>query len=344
VADISLGIGTSHAPQLGTPPDQWDQRATADRANSSLAFRGKDYPYEELRALRQSAFAADCEPDVWRARHSASRAAIAALGRAIHGAELDVLVIVSSDHKETFSDELLPQFAVYWGDSVQHVPLTQEALDAFPPGLAIAEVGNYPMEETTRACHPELAAHLIKETSRAGFDPAASRELPAGAYDDRGIPHGWGFVMQQVLGGENVPAIVPVFVNTFYEPNPPSAQRCYEFGRALGAAIRTFPADLKVGVVASGGLSHFVIDEELDRGFIHALAAKDAGFITAFDAKVLRSGTSEYRNWIVVAGALEEAALDAHCVDYQPCYRSEAGTGCGMAFVIWDNASVTQPA
>ena len=59
---------------------------------------------------------------------------------------------------------------------------------------------------------------------------------------------------------------------------------------------------------------------------------------------MLRSGTSEYRNWIVVAGALERAALKAHCVDYQPCYRSEAGTGCGMAFVVWDDASVAQPA
>jgi 3-O-methylgallate 3,4-dioxygenase len=342
VASISLGIGTSHAPQLGTPPEQWGQRAKADRANNALVFHGKDYPFEDLRGLRNSAFAGECEPDVWQARHAASRAAIDVLGRTIHASELDALVIVSSDHKETFSDELLPQFAVYWGDTVQHVPLTQAALDAFPPGLAIAEVGNYPTEATTRTCHPELAIHLIKETSGAGFDPSASRELPPGEYDDRGIPHGWGFVIQQVLGGENVPPIVPVFVNTFYEPNPPSAKRCYEFGRALGAAIRSFPDDLKVGVVASGGLSHFVIDEELDRGFIDALTTKDDEFITALDAAVLRSGTSEYRNWIVVAGALEEAPLKAHCVDYQPCYRSEAGTGCGMAFVVWDDASVPQ--
>ena len=139
-------------------------------------------------------------------------------------------MIVSSDHKETFSDELLPQFAIYWGETVQHVPLTQAHLDAMPPGLAIAEVGNYPDEATTRTCHSELAVHLIKESSRAGFDPAASRELPAGEYDDHGIPHGWGFIIQQVLGGSDVPAVVPVFVNTFYEPNPPGASRCYDFG------------------------------------------------------------------------------------------------------------------
>ena len=248
-------------------------------------------------------------------------------------------MIVSSDHKETFSDELLAQFAIYWGDTVQHVPLTQAHLDAMPPGLAVAEVGNYPSEATTRLCHSDLALHLIKESSRAGFDPAASRELPAGEYDDHGIPHGWGFIIQQVLGGADVPAIVPVFVNTFYEPNPPGAKRCYEFGRALGAAVRSFPADLKVGIVASGGLSHFVIDEELDRGFLEALQGKDGDFVSAIPDEVLRSGTSEYRNWIVVAGALAETTLEAKVVDYQPCYRSEAGTGCGMAFVTWDHAS-----
>lgn len=339
MAEISLAIGTSHAPQLGTPPEQWGERAKADRANPALVYQGKEYPYGALRDLREAAFAADCEPEVWRRRHAASRAAIAALGAAVHAAALDVLVIVSSDHKEVFRDELLPQFAVYWGDSVAHVPLTQASLDAFPPGLAIAEVENYPQVATTRACRPDLAVHLIKETSLAGFDASASRELPAGVYDDHGIPHGWGFVVQQVLGGHDVPAIVPVFVNTFYEPNPPSAARCYEFGRALGAAIGSFPQDLRVGVVASGGLSHFVIDEDLDHGFLDALRAKDAGFMTALDAQVLRAGTSEYRNWIVVAGALEQTALAAQVVDYQPCYRSEAGTGCGMAFVLWDQTN-----
>lgn len=336
MAQISLAIGTSHAPQLGTPPEQWSGRAEADRANPALIFQGKEYPYEALSDLRGAAFAAECEPEVWARRHAAAQDAMGALGRTVHEAGLDVLVIVSSDHKETFSDELLPQFAVYWGDSVAHVPLTQEALDAFPPGLKVAEVQNYPEEATTRACHPELALHLIRETSRAGFDPSASKALPAGEYDDHGIPHGWGFVLQQILGGENLPAIVPVFVNTFYEPNPPGAERAYAFGKALGAAIRSFPQDLRVGVVASGGLSHFVIDEDLDRGFLEALRTKDAGFITGLDAAVLRAGTSEYRNWIAVAGALEESDLSAEVVDYVPCYRTEAGTGCGMAFVKWE--------
>ena len=52
MAQIALGIGTSHAPQLGTPPDQWGQRAQADRANPALVFRGEEYTFDELNELR----------------------------------------------------------------------------------------------------------------------------------------------------------------------------------------------------------------------------------------------------------------------------------------------------
>lgn len=345
MASIALGIGTSHAPQLSTPPGEWGQRARADHRNPALAFRGGDYSFEQLSDLRNAAFAGECEVEVQRERHARSRAAIGELGRIVRAADLDALVVVSSDHKETFTDELLPPFAFYWGETVQHEPFTQEALDAMPPGLAIAEVANVPAQSTTRRCHSELALHLIREVSGAGFDPGASRELPAGRYGDHGIPHGWGFVWQQVLGGDTDLAVVPVFVNTFWEPNPPSARRCYDFGVALGAAIASFPADIRVGVVGSGGLSHFVIDEELDRGFLKALVDKDGEYLAGLPSDLLRSGTSELRNWVVVAGATAATPLTAHVVDYLPCYRSEAGTGCGMGFVAWQGTgSVGAPA
>jgi 3-O-methylgallate 3,4-dioxygenase len=335
MARIGLGIGSSHAPQLSTPPEEWGQRARADHRNPALAFRGGDHTFEELTQLRNAAFAGECDLELQRERHARSRAAIDELGRIVRESGVDVLVVVSSDHKETFTDELLPQFAVYWGETVQHEPFTQADLDAMPPGLAIAEVANVPEVSTTRQCHSELALHLIRSVSEAGFDPGASKELPAGKYGDHGIPHGWGFVFQQILGGDSDIPVVPVFVNTFWEPNPPSARRCYEFGVALGEAIAAFPQDISVGVVASGGLSHFVIDEELDRGFLKALVDKDREFMTGLDADLLRSGTSEMRNWIVVGGATAATPLTAQVVDYLPCYRSEAGTGCGMGFVAW---------
>lgn len=335
MAELVLGVGTSHGPLLNTPPEDWGQRATADRANKALVYRGEEYAYDELLALRAPGFAAECELDVRSRHHAACREDIEELGRRIKAAELDVLVVVSSDHKEVFGDELLPQFAFYWGDTMRHEPFTQEQLDRMKPGLAVAEVANVPRESTVRAGDSVLARHLIERTSDAGFDPAASRELPQGEWGNSGIPHGWGFVFEQVLGGGEAPPTVPVFVNTFWEPNPPSAWRCFDFGVALGEAIRSFPGDLRVGIVASGGLSHFVIDEELDRAFIAALIDRDTGHLRSLPDAVLRSGTSEMRNWIVVAGALHASPLTAELVGYEPCYRAEAGTGCAMAFMTW---------
>lgn len=335
MAQIVLGIGTSHGPQLSTPPQEWGQRAAADRRNPALTFRGGDYSYAELLELRGAAFAAETSLEVMRERHARGRAAIDKLGRIIRAAEIDVLVVISSDHKEIYGDELLPQFAVYWGETMRHEPYTEAQLASMPPGLAIAEVSNQPARPEVRQGHAALGLHLIRSVSRAGFDPGAAKELPAGRWENHSIPHGWGFILQQVLGGRDLIPIVPVFVNTFWEPNPPTASRCYDFGVALGAAISSFPEDLRVGVVASGGLSHFVIDEELDRGFMQALIDKDREFMVSLKDDELRTGTSELRNWVVVGGATAAEPLTARVIDYLPCYRSEAGTGCAMAFMAW---------
>lgn len=336
MARITLGLGTSHGPLLNTPPSEWGQRASADRRNPALVFKGEEYTFEQLREARGRDFSDECLLEVQQRRHTACRQAITKIGEQVRDTELDALVVVSSDHKEIFGDELLAQFSFYWGDTVAHEPFSQADLDAMPPGIAIAEVANVPQASMTRKCHSDLALHLIQQTSAAGFDPAASQQLPAGRYGNHGIPHGWGFIYQQILGGSTEVPFVPLFVNTFWEPNPPSAERCYDFGVALGEAVRSYPEDIRVGIVASGGLSHMVVDEDLDRDFLDALISNDRGRIAALPSRVLRSGSSEMRNWIVAGAALRGSGLTGRIVDYQPCYRSEAGTGCAMGFVVWD--------
>ena len=115
MAEIALAVGTSHGPLLNTPPEQWEQRANADRRSRALAFRGKDYTFAELNDLRGGAFEEEGRLDVRQRRHADCREAIADLGRRVTAAQLDALVVVSSDHKETFDDELLPQFAFLLG-------------------------------------------------------------------------------------------------------------------------------------------------------------------------------------------------------------------------------------
>ena len=95
----------------------------------------------------------------------------------------------------------------------------------------------------------------------------------------------------------------------------------------------------RVAVIASGGLSHFVVDEDLDHQVLDGITARDAGALGSLSRDQLRSGNSEILNWIAAAGALESLAPTV--LDYVPGYRTPAGTGAGMAFARWDDARIT---
>jgi aromatic ring-opening dioxygenase LigB subunit len=124
-------------------------------------------------------------------------------------------------------------------------------------------------------------------------------------------------------------------VNTYYPPNQPPARRCFEFGRALGRALHAWPGGERIAVAASGGLTHFVVDEEMDARLLEAMASRDYERLVREPEIHFRSGTSEIKNWIVVAGILAETNLQMKVVDYAACYRTEAGTGSGMGFALW---------
>lgn len=127
--------------------------------------------------------------------------------------------------------------------------------------------------------------------------------------------------------------MVPVLINTYYPPNAPLAKRVYAFGQALREAIESWDSDKTVAIIASGGLSHFVIDEELDWQILNGIKNKTPESLISIGQDKLKSGSSEIRNWIAAAGAMPE--MDFHLIDYIPTYRSLAGTGCGMAFGYW---------
>ena len=102
----------------------------------------------------------------------------------------------------------------------------------------------------------------------------------------------------------------------------PTAQRVHRFGKALKTAIESFGEDARVAVVASGGLSHFVVDEELDQKFLGFLAKGDVKGMTSLPESYLQSGTSEFKNWIPVGAIAPDAGLRMDLVDYVPCSRS----------------------
>lgn len=149
------------------------------------------------------------------------------------------------------------------------------------------------------------------------------------------IPHGAAPAPTRTGGTPRGPGSVPIFLNTYYPPNQPTVKRCYQLGRALRQAIESWDGDKTVALIASGGLSHFVIEEDLDQRIIAGLKDRDVEKLTGLPNVRFNSGTSEIRNWIVVSGAMADVDLEMELIDYVPCYRTEAGTGCAMAFAEW---------
>ena len=163
-----------------------------------------------------------------------------------------------------------------------------------------------------------------------GFDIATSNRFREG----RGVGHAFEFVYQYIMPQGDIP-VVPVMVNTYFPPNQPTAKRCYQLGGALREAIEAWDADKKVAIMASGGLSHFIIDEEIDHTALDAMKNKDVEtLVTMPTDRLMVLGTTEILNWITVAGAMEPEEMTV--LDYVPCYRTPAGTGCAMAFATWE--------
>jgi hypothetical protein len=330
MAEIVLGIGTSHGPLLSTPPEQWDLRATADRANKKHAFRGKTYDYESLLRERAPGFASEIMLEKRRERYARCQRALDAVGKKFKDVAPDAFVIFGNDQREIFSDALTPAITVFRGQQIENIRDTQPEVS---PGLKIAEAGNCPPEGATYAGAQDLADHIINTLVADDFDLTQATSLPKDSAR-LGIPHAYGFVYHRVLG-DTPPPSVPVIFNVHYEPNRPSIRRCLALGRAVRQAIKNWNGHQRVALVASGGLTHFVIDEEFDQTVLSAMERGDEDALARLPEDYFRVGTAEIKNWLPVIAAMTAEGLTFHKIDYVPCYRSEAGTGNAMAFVYW---------
>jgi len=224
---------------------------------------------------------------------------------------------------------LVPAFAILYGDEIVNSEYSAERLARLPPGIEVAMRGRIPPGGAVYPAESGLGRHIIASMQADGFDVAAMRHLPGGL-----TPHAFGFVYRQIMSDRVIPS-VPVFVNTFYPPNQPTVGRCDVFGRALVRAIQSWQSSARVALIATGGLTHFVVDEEVDTRFFDALRSGNIGKVAELGEAVFQAGTSEMKNWIPVAGAMAQLGWRPQIVDYVPCYRSEAGTGNAMAFVYW---------
>jgi hypothetical protein len=329
MAKIVLGMGASHTPLLTLDSHHWVQRAAVDYANKALNMSdGRMLSYDQLLNEVGPKYEAIVTPDILQDKARRCAAALDRLAGELAEAEPDVVIIVGDDQRELFDQNNQPVVAIYHGDEV----VTNDKFGDDEAPEWIGQMGKgYLMDDIHRfPAAPAFALDLIESLMDRDVDVATV----AGIEDPKkaGFGHAYGFIVQRLLKNRSVP-VVPLLLNTYYPPNVPSARRAYHIGKQLALAIESSASNARVAIVASGGLSHFVVDEGLDRGILAAFAQKDADLLCSIPREALNSGSSEILNWVLTAGAVESLPLKWQ--EYYPLYRTPAGTGVGTGFAVW---------
>ena len=327
MAEVVLGLGTSHSPLLSVPGEMWGPYGERDKANANL-YRipdGRHVDYDELLAEASPEIAKELTQDKFDSRHKANQEGIARVGRKMEDVSPDVIVMFGDDQSEVFNREAMPAMAIFWQDEVPFKRREGRRDDETMQWMKEL----YGSEELMFPVDSSLGRHMVESLSAEDFDLMQVHRVAEG----QSLSHAFGFVWRRLMRNKVIPT-VPIHINTYFPPNQPTPARCYELGRAVRRAIESWDSDARVAVLGSGGFSHFVVDEELDRKTLKALEQHDEETLAHLPVERLQAGTSEIRNWIAVAGAMEDKKMDVY--DYVPCYRSPAGTGCAMAFASWE--------
>lgn len=335
---IVLGVGTSHSPLLAIDPALWAERGKDDMRREKVWLAdGRMISYAQLHGEVGDRYIDDATPDRFAEQSRLAQAQLDRLSGEILGARPDLVVVIGDDQEELFGLTHTPAFAVYVGDEIVTHP-KGEVSKTLPEWYRAANVG-YMMDTVHR--HPAAAGPavaVIESLIRDGVDVSVASQVHKP--EEHGFGHAYGFVIDRLLGRTAIP-VLALMLNTYFPPNVPTPSRCWAIGEALTKALEGLPGDLRICVIASGGLSHFATDADLDRGVLDALLAQDGAMLGNIPPHALRSGNSEILNWIMAGGAL--GGLDPEAPTYIPVYRTPAGTGIGLGFMIWRPSTSTEP-
>lgn len=308
MADLIGVFATSHSPALITPKEDWPGLEPKISRASIPALEGN---------VRSR----------WPEHERRYQAAIAELRRRIIAVRPDVLLVVGSDQRENFGSNSAPVFEMYLGNTLEGSAANRrtEGPDAHPLRQPVPV---------------ELGREVLVSLCDAGFDIAHSTTLT----HEFGIGHAVSWPLRFLdLQLPNL-QVLPLITNVWDPPNIPGVGRCVALGRALREAITSANTEARVAVLASGGLSHLVLEEELDQRVLTVLQSDLVDRWTAIDDDELRkaherhglplqlNGTVEITDW-VIADTCADTAADV--IDYVPGYRTETGIGVGMCFASW---------
>jgi hypothetical protein len=343
MAKIVGGFASSHSPLMSATAEGWAQAGERDRRNRELIKmpEGKRVTFDELLALADPGIAQHVNMETFMQKEESIQRGLDELERRFGDTNPDVVVMFGGDQSEWLFDDNYPPISVYWGGPI-HI---------LPRGEVGAAHRSYLTEEQDWPVASDLGLHIIESLGEQDFDVAHSTYLretyggkigPATWYLDMersteprpfGIPHAFGFPMGRWFAGKK-PAIVPINLNTCYPPNWISPRRAYALGRAVREAIKSWDTDLRVAVATSGGLSHFVVDEEIDRLALKGMNEADGQILSNLPRSRLQSATTEINSWVAASGAMGDTPMQV--LTYEPGYRSLAGTGCSCAVGHWE--------
>jgi protocatechuate 4,5-dioxygenase, beta chain len=230
----------------------------------------------------------------------------------------DVALIVYNDHANAFDIDLVPTFAI---GTAEHYRVADEGF------------GRRPVPDVAGA--PGLSLHLVERLMDDGFDLTVCQDFD--------VDHGLTVPLSVFCPdpGEAWPcAVVPLLVNVIQYPQP-TAARCYALGQAIGRAIASFPAGLKVAVFGTGGMSHQLagaragfINSDFDLRFLDAIENDPRALTTMSREQYIREAGSEGIElimWLIMRGALNERVRRIHRTYHVPVSNTAA------ALALFDN-------
>jgi protocatechuate 4,5-dioxygenase beta chain len=245
-----------------------------------------------------------------------ARRALDEMRARLRAAAPEVILLLSNDHLLNWPINNTPEYTV--GIGAEHVG----PADWYDEWLALAK---YRIPG-----HPALARYLVNEGARRRLAFSYLREMQ---FDD-----GVSVPMHYLNPTGDIP-LVPVTMNCTVPPIPTPA-RAYEVGTIVREMVRSYPADERVAVVATGGLSHepggpryFWVDEAFDRWFLGLLEAGDhTALLRECTLERMEAagsgGTAELLAWIL---ALAFTRGPAEVLAYMPAVAWRSGTG----MVVW---------
>jgi protocatechuate 4,5-dioxygenase beta chain len=216
----------------------------------------------------------------------------------------DVLFVCFNDHATTFFFDHYPTFALGVSDEY---PIADEGLG----------VRNIPPLKG----HSALSRHIARSLVADEFDISVFQDLPL----DHGLHS--PLTMMWPKSPDWPGAVVPLVVNVVQQPLP-TPRRCFKLGKSIRKAVESFPEDLKVAMVGTGGLSHQMIgeragfnDEAWDREFLELIERDPERLASMTVEDFMQRGGNEGAEvimWLIMRGALDERAKKLHQNYYLP--------------------------